>query len=409
MTDKNKKTIMLNTLILCFCIIVVALFCFIPNKNLNNEVVDIYTISFDSDGGSSIAAIEIKDGTDFEMPKTPTKEGYIFIGWMLGDELYDFSTPLDKDITLTAGWKKIDEDKKYYVVTFNTDGGTTIANQILEENTRPTRPENPTKEGFEFVEWQVNGIAYNFDTPVTSDITITAVYKQNEETPPQDPGDQTPTYRVTFNLNGGVAGGNCNAQNVKEGSQPRNSCNPTRANHTFAGWDKNINTQIRENTTFTARWNENTKFTIRFQDANGNYICGAQTYYSGENVNLNQKCGAPGISHKNFAGWRMGGQNYTNYTVRESVTFTATYSNKSYSFSVQKQGDGTTDAGYKLFFDGLDGTPASIQVCNNSGRCYNNVIKADGYSVNKNTFIEEFGSCTIKFTNDNQTYTCYRR
>ena len=45
-------------------------------------------------------------------------------------------------------------------VKFETDGGTTISNQIVEKGTKITKPENPTKEGYVFKGWNTMADGY---------------------------------------------------------------------------------------------------------------------------------------------------------------------------------------------------------------------------------------------------------
>ncbi len=255
MSNKKQKSLIISTLVLFLGIGVVALYSFMPNSDPKQEVLDTYKVIFDTNGGNSIAAIEIEEWNSTNLPEDPTREGYIFIGWMLGDELYDFSKGVSEDITLRAGWKEIEPDKTYYTVVFNTDGGTTYANQVVEEGTPVTRPETyPTKDGFTFVGWQVDGIEYNFNSPVTSDLTINAVWEQNQADEPGEQEDPNRTYTVTFRLNGGTAGGNCNNQTVKVNTKANNTCTPTMAGYRFTGWSPNINRNITADTTFTAQW-----------------------------------------------------------------------------------------------------------------------------------------------------------
>ena len=54
-----------------------------------------------------------------------------------------------------------------YQVMFNTDGGTYVETQIINEGTKVTKPADPTREGYIFVEWQLDGIAYDFNQIVT--------------------------------------------------------------------------------------------------------------------------------------------------------------------------------------------------------------------------------------------------
>ncbi|MGN0106318.1 MAG: InlB B-repeat-containing protein, partial [Hominilimicola sp.] len=65
-------------------------------------------------------------------------------------------------------------DKKQYTVTFNTDGGSDIQPQKVTEGEKAQAPTSPTKSGYTFGGWQLNGEAYSFDTAVTGDITLTA-------------------------------------------------------------------------------------------------------------------------------------------------------------------------------------------------------------------------------------------
>ena len=47
---------------------------------------------------------EIIYGNTINKPEDPSLEGFIFLGWFLGDSEYDFNTEVKEDITLTAKW-----------------------------------------------------------------------------------------------------------------------------------------------------------------------------------------------------------------------------------------------------------------------------------------------------------------
>ena len=68
-------------------------------------------------------------------------------------------------------------------VTFETDGGTIIPVQKLEKNQLPEKPNDPTKDGYEFVEWQLNGQKYDFNEPPQGDITLVAKWKKIYQVP----------------------------------------------------------------------------------------------------------------------------------------------------------------------------------------------------------------------------------
>lgn len=69
-----------------------------------------------------------------------------------------------------------------YTVTFDTDGGSAINSQQVEEGKFATVPATaPTKGGYTFKHWSLtaDGAAYDFDTPVAADITLYAVFEKN--------------------------------------------------------------------------------------------------------------------------------------------------------------------------------------------------------------------------------------
>ena len=66
---------------------------------------ELFTVTFDSDGGSAVASQQVERGKCAEQPKTPVKEGFEFVNWNLNGKAYDFAAPVTKSITLKAVWK----------------------------------------------------------------------------------------------------------------------------------------------------------------------------------------------------------------------------------------------------------------------------------------------------------------
>ena len=54
------------------------------------EDSQLFKVTFDSDGGSSVANQYVIEGDKVIEPADPTKEGYTFLKWMNGEEEYDF-------------------------------------------------------------------------------------------------------------------------------------------------------------------------------------------------------------------------------------------------------------------------------------------------------------------------------
>lgn len=75
-----------------------------------------------------------------------------------------------------------------YTVTFNSDGGSEVQLQEIKENKKVVKPAVPTKEGYNFIEWQLDGIAYDFESIVESDFELKAKWEKIvvEEEKPKD-------------------------------------------------------------------------------------------------------------------------------------------------------------------------------------------------------------------------------
>jgi len=68
------------------------------------------TVTFESNGGSPVAAVQVKCGDKAAKPENPTKSGYSFGGWYADRELtqvYDFDSTVTASITLYAKWTKL--------------------------------------------------------------------------------------------------------------------------------------------------------------------------------------------------------------------------------------------------------------------------------------------------------------
>ena len=63
-----------------------------------------YTVTFDSNGGSAVSAVKVKENETVAKPSDPTRAGYTFAGWFLDEKEYDFNSKVTKDITLKAHW-----------------------------------------------------------------------------------------------------------------------------------------------------------------------------------------------------------------------------------------------------------------------------------------------------------------
>ena len=79
----------------------------------------------------------------------------------------------------------VDEDPivpTSYTVTFNSDGGSTVASQTVEEGELLVDPSDPTKTMYIFMNWyETEGVIFDFTQPVTGDINLTALWELDLE------------------------------------------------------------------------------------------------------------------------------------------------------------------------------------------------------------------------------------
>ncbi len=78
-----------------------------PDPDPEPEPAVTYSVTFNSNGGSSIDAQTVESGKCATKPTDPTKDGYTFEGWFSDSDLtqmFDFSTAITANVTLYAKW-----------------------------------------------------------------------------------------------------------------------------------------------------------------------------------------------------------------------------------------------------------------------------------------------------------------
>ena len=82
-----------------------------------------------------------------------------------------------------------------FKVTFDSDGGSLVETKEVNKGELLTKPDDPTKLGFDFIYWQLDNEEYKFDQPVEKDFTLVAKWEVEVE---------IKYYSVSFNLDGGT-------------------------------------------------------------------------------------------------------------------------------------------------------------------------------------------------------------
>ncbi len=140
----------------------------------------IYTVTFNTNGGSAAPATQHVRAYGYATePDEPTRSGYAFKGWRKSGSSYNFNfnTSISSDIQLTAQWNP--------TVTFDPNGGSLASGvqSVLDVTSGSTvlRPSDPTRGGVGgrvgyglFLGWYNGDTLFDFDTPITEPVTLTA-------------------------------------------------------------------------------------------------------------------------------------------------------------------------------------------------------------------------------------------
>mgnify|MGYP003609823590 CR=1 FL=1 len=153
------------------------------------------------------------------------------------------------------------KNKTAFTVSFDANGGTMPDNtsQILMWGQKATQPtKKPIKANHYFKAWNLGESAYDFDTVVTSNITLQADFKEY--------------FDVIFDTKGGNS---IATQKVYDGAKAIAPSNPTREGYTFNEWTVggetfSFDTEITSTTAIVASWLE--KFTVTFNSDGGSAV-----------------------------------------------------------------------------------------------------------------------------------------
>jgi uncharacterized repeat protein (TIGR02543 family) len=125
-------------------------------------------------------------------------------------------TEKDADGNVTSETENT-KPKGTFTVTFDSNGGSAVAVQNVAENGVASKPANPSRSGYTFKEWQLDGKAYDFATPVTANITLKAEWTKKSSSGGSG-GTSTPTtyaISVSASENGSISPVSANVERGK--------------------------------------------------------------------------------------------------------------------------------------------------------------------------------------------------
>lgn len=169
-----------------------------------------YVITYDTKGGSEVHETKAENGVLMVTRHTPAKKGYVFAGWSLESEAKDIDYVAgDKlgatsNVKLYAVWVK-DAVAEKYVLSYDTCGGTEVANTESIDGKFMVTRRTPKKDGKVFLGWSfypddddIDFIAGDF-VLADKNVTLYAVYTDAVDAPVVE------THTITYDTRGGSA------------------------------------------------------------------------------------------------------------------------------------------------------------------------------------------------------------
>ena len=209
-----------------------------------------YTVTFDSDGGTEIASVQVEKGKKVTKPEDPSKEHYVFGGWYLEDTEWVFeSDTVTKNTALTAKWTP-----EVYSVTLKNYDGTVLATENVSYGSLPQYSATPEKPSdaqytYAFSKWVDEAGNDASLSNIDKNVTLTATFTSTLR-----------SYKIIFKNGAQVL----KEETVNYGNLPAAPTEtPTKeadAQYTYAfkGWDKTV-----EKVTGEATYNAEFDSTLR--------------------------------------------------------------------------------------------------------------------------------------------------
>lgn len=217
---------------------------------------EIYSVTFNSQGGTAVENQSVEEDSLAIQPITPTKKGYTFNKWN-----FDFSTSITKNIDITAEWTANVDTKykvEYYFENIEDTNYTLYETDNLQGITDTTA--NAEIKNFEHFTYIENKGNLSGNISANEDLVLKLYYSRN-------------TYTVTFDLGKGEIRYNSNllTQNIKYNGSAKNISNIIfLKGASFNSWDKSLD-NIDKATTIKAIWDYIT-YHITFNDTTFNNL-----------------------------------------------------------------------------------------------------------------------------------------
>ncbi len=216
-----------------------------------NPNISQYTITFESNGGSSVGSLTVDENSNINKPADPTKEGYTFDGWFTNADLSNAVTwpyQVTTNRTLYAKWlEEIVETT--YTIYWEVDGVVVLTDASVLEGAIPSFGSTPTKSSTAQYDYTFTGWTPEV-TAATKDQTYVAQFNEVVR-----------SYTIYFESN---EGSTVNDITNIYGTLIAEPNEPTRDGYHFVSWclDSELTQEVEwpieitNNQILFAKWNE---------------------------------------------------------------------------------------------------------------------------------------------------------
>ena len=130
---------------------------------------DNHVVKF-NDGEKIVGKQTVKDKELVKEPERIFKDGYLFLGWYLDNSIYDFETPVTKNMNLVAKWQKV------YDVVIHLEGNDHLVQVKENERIKVEDFMMPIHDD-EIIEiYNTDGTVYDMNTIITENLELNAKY-----------------------------------------------------------------------------------------------------------------------------------------------------------------------------------------------------------------------------------------
>ena len=189
-----------------------------------NPIAIFYSVRFfDYDGSQLSGNQRIEQGSKPVMPANPEREGYTFDKWTFNDAALPDEFTVTGDMDIVATYTENEYKVRFYRET-TAQLGEEYQTQDVKYNQTAIKPQTPSKAGFTFVKWLLNGYEFDFNNPITEELNIYAVWSEIVK----------PTFTVYFYDDDG--GNLIDTQVVEEGGDATAPQIPVKTGKVFKSW-----------------------------------------------------------------------------------------------------------------------------------------------------------------------------